>query len=512
MPTIRFVMLFVPVFFSGLLFGQSVLTQGYGNSRTGANTAERILSATRVNYTSFGHLADLSVDGMVIAQPLLVTGVSISGATNVLVIATQYNWVTTSGGCSIYLFNADPPWNQIWRVNLCTSYTGSPGDGGFNATPVIDPSTNVIYAVGEDNTPNYKLYALNLADGSTYAGPTTLTATGFVPANQQVRTGLLDIGGSIYAAASAGGSSSELTSGAAGFVFQFDKTALTQTRYVATAVSNLSGNGPAGIWQGGGGIAVDSSGNLQITSGNGPYDGGSSCSVNCGESRLAYNTSLAIQNQYTPANWAALNAADEDISSGQIIVSGTHVLFGGKDGRIFVDCSGGLGGAGGTCGQIVTTGVPVTPSAGTNVNYVIGDSYLYTVSSNTGATSFTWNGSTLGSTATAVTSLTWPQQAAHLTYSSNAGAAGSGILWVWAAQLALNGNLTQYQRVGTLYAYDPVTLTLLWSYASTGAVSKFTMPTVANGKVYVPTASTNIVQVYGLANLSIAMPSSGVAW
>src|SRR5689334_13795852 len=73
----------------------NVLTYHNDNARSGANLRETLLSPSNVNAGSFGKLFTYTVDGWVYAQPLYVSGLSISGkgARNVVFVATQHNTV-----------------------------------------------------------------------------------------------------------------------------------------------------------------------------------------------------------------------------------------------------------------------------------------------------------------------------------------------------------------------------------------------------------------------------------
>jgi hypothetical protein len=96
------------------------------------------------------------------------------------------------------------------------------------------------------------------------------------------------------------------------------------------------------------------------------------------------------------------------------------------------------------------------------------------------------------------TALSLGQPGGELSLSSNGTTPGTGILWV--AQ-PLN-DASQATVSGILQAYDATNLTnelwdsLLVAGDDCGAFAKFASPTVANGKVYLPSFS-NQVCVYG---------------
>ena len=88
-----------------------------------------------------------------------------------------------------------------------------------------------------------------------------------------------------------------------------------------------------------------------------------------------------------------------------------------------------------------------------------------------------------------------------LSLSANGGTAGTGILW---ATLSRAGDANHTPQPGILRAYDASNVTReLWNSQQNAArdalgnFSKFTPPTVANGKVYVASLSNKLV-VYGL--------------
>jgi hypothetical protein len=101
----------------------SVPTQRYNNQRTGANTAELVLTVQTVSSPAFQKLYQINVDGQVYAQPLLVSNVlnTNTGLVNdILLVATMNN--------SLFAFSVDnglpgsspsAP-QQLWVINFGT--------------------------------------------------------------------------------------------------------------------------------------------------------------------------------------------------------------------------------------------------------------------------------------------------------------------------------------------------------------------------------------------------------
>ena len=94
---------------------------------------------------------------------------------NVLYVATMND--------TLYAFDADAGGAPLWTRNLATAVGATPvpiaqfaysgnkniiGNLGILSTPVIDPSTNTLYAVActlENNTLVYRLHAVDITTG-----------------------------------------------------------------------------------------------------------------------------------------------------------------------------------------------------------------------------------------------------------------------------------------------------------------------------------------------------------
>ena len=211
-----------------LLLATNVLTYHYDNARDGANTAETTLTPSNVNSTAFGKEFSLPTDGLVYAQPLLMTGVTIpgQGTRNVLYVATEND--------SVYAFDAqgnNPAQGYLWKDSLIPpgETPQSPADInnpndiitqiGITGTPVIDPTTNTLYVVaatevgsGSTATFPWRLHALDLATGAEkFGGPVVInpsvpgtgdggTTDTFNGQAQLERAGLALVNGVVYVA------------------------------------------------------------------------------------------------------------------------------------------------------------------------------------------------------------------------------------------------------------------------------------------------------------------------
>lgn len=118
--------------------GTDVTTFHNDAGRTGQNTTETTLTQSNVNSTTFGLLRNLSVDGLVDAEPLYLSQLAISGVMhNVVFVVTEHD--------SAYAFDADTG-AQLWKVSLLGAGETTSDDRGcgqvspeigITSTPVI---------------------------------------------------------------------------------------------------------------------------------------------------------------------------------------------------------------------------------------------------------------------------------------------------------------------------------------------------------------------------------------
>lgn len=469
----------------------SVTTSQYDNSRTGANTAETILTQATVA-SNFGLICSVTISGRTYAQPLIIEGI---GGLTVGVI------VTMSG--NVYMYNADGC-GVIWSHSVGTpqAHVGDPfaPDGvsvsvGCVSTPVVDPTTNVLYVDCATTGGHWSIFSYNLADGSTFhaAVENTGSVTGaygtinFSGAIEVQRPGLVLANGNIYVSF---GSYSDTDATWYGWFMAYDKTSLAQ---VAIWNATPGGNGAA-LWMSGCAPAVDGSGNLIAMTGNGDSDWNGI--LRFPESFVKLSSTLTLLDWMTPTNWATLDAGDSDMGSGCPLLFSTFITGTGKYGVTFRLNQSSLG-------HLQGSGDPV-PQSWTTSGYPFGNFGGQAYANNTlflsnknggtpsGICAYTFTGSTITTTPVACTATDFNR--AKITYSSNGATANTAILW---APTTTATGVLKTDVAGTLRAFNPATMVEIWNSGSTlGFLAHFAMPTVANGRVHVPTWS-NAVRVYG---------------
>ena len=499
--------------FPALYAQVSVVTAQNDNARTSANLSESTLTTSNVNVNQFGKIFSRSVDGFIYAQPLYVPNLSIAGGVhNVVFVATMND--------TVYAFDADNPSTStpLWQTSLGTpvpataTYLPNDQTGGLAAqsgilsTPVIDPSSGTLYAVAlvlQGQTPVYQLHALNLLTGAEKAGSPvviqgSLAGTGadsvggvitFVASQHLQRTGLLLSNGELYF----GFASYSDIDPYHGWIFGYNATTLVQT-----AIQNLTPGGEGGVWQSGGGLSADANGFVSVCTGNGTWDG----VTNFGESCVKLDPSLAVVDYFTPYNYAPYSAADQDLGSGRpMLIPGTNYLIaGGKQNLSYVLNRSNLG-------HISVGDANIVQRVFSDGKIFSGMAYwnsptsptLYIWSSSDSLKAYRLTGGLFDSSPDSTSTAQAPYGSA-LSVSSNAGTAGSGIVWATTPSSSPGSSAVP----GTVHAFNASDVSVeLWNSDQNsgrdalGNFAKFASPTVANGKVYVPTFSNQLV-VYGI--------------
>jgi hypothetical protein len=273
------------------------------------------------------------------------------------------------------------------------------------------------------------------------------------------------------------------------------------------AVSGSNSDG--GIWMSGGAPAADSSNNLYFLTGNGAFDANTGGS-NYGDSTIKLNTSgsLHVTDYFTPLNQSSLNSNDADHGAGGAAIlvdqpSGPvqHLLIGGgKAGTLFLVNRDNMGHFNSGSNNVVQSlsldgpGIFATAAFWNNFLYIAGvNDHLNQYSFNTVTGQFS-------SSPTHVSSASYGFPGSTPSVSSLSSST-NGIVWTLD-----NSQYCTEQSPGCgptiLHAYDANNVgTELWNSTQgsgngAGNAVKFTVPTVANGRVYVPTRTE--LTVYGL--------------
>ena len=299
---------------------ESVLTHHNNVRRTGVYDHETRLTPAgiaekRPTFARFERLCIRKVDGQIAAQPLYVKNVNIGGTLkNVLYVVTRND--------TIYAFDADninsndPKQGSAWANPIALKHTisanrsvsagplkgmdearapGEPlclqthGPVGITSTPVIDPSSQIMYLVARfgpkpqepdyGSTAYYFLISLDIRTGQelrrTQIGtgtPESLATnpcpdTGFNACAELNRPGLLLLNNVIYIAFGAAVCDNAHSRG---WVFAYSVPDMTQLDAYNTSPQSWG----AGIWQSGAGLAADPARQLiyAFTGNNGDAD------------------------------------------------------------------------------------------------------------------------------------------------------------------------------------------------------------------------------------------------
>ncbi len=513
---------------NNLVGSMNVLTYHYDNYRSGANLNETILSPQNVNTAVFGKLFSDTVDGYVYTEPLYLSNVSIpnNGTHNVVYVATEHD--------SVYAFDADTAGPPLWQASFIdpangittlsttdVSCTAIQPEVGITGTPVIDPATGTLYLVArtkENGVFVQRLHALDVTTGAErFGGPITIQATvpgtgtgsvggqlSFNPQLENQRSALFMQNGLVYIAWA---SLCDITP-YHGWIMAYDPMTLLQV-----AVMALTPNGnEGGIWASGSGPAGDGN-DIFFATGNGTF---STASNDYGTSIVRLHPpaggAFSIAGYFAPFNYSILNTGDTDLGSGGVVMvdqpSGSphqHLLFiCGKEGKLYVVDRDNLGQYNSSADLVLQEFPGTNPgswSSGAwwnNTFYLAGSAEPPDfVPDPLKAFSFDpISGQLDGTTPSSQTPVLFGYSPPTPSISANG--ATNGIAWVLD-----ESNYQNHTGQAVLYAYDATDLAIqLYSSSqntardAAGLSIKFAVPTIANGKVYIP--GRNAVTVFGL--------------
>jgi len=511
------------------------------NFRTGQNLAESILTPSTVNPSQFGLQFSDAIDGAAYAQPLYVPNVTIpnQGVSNVVYVATEND--------SVYAFNADQPGAPLWQtsfVDPANGITPVPSSDlgctdlvpiiGITATPVIDPATGTLYVVSKvklgPGSYQQQLHALDITTGFERPhSPVTITASvsgtgegsvngviSFDPLLQHDRPALTLANGVVYLSFASHCDIQPYH----GWILGYDETSLAQVVVYNTTPSGDEG----GVWESGCGPGVDTNGDLIVITGNGTFDASAGSRVNYGDSFLRLTPgggTMSVSSFFTPLNELILDDDDLDMGSGGGLMlpdqpgPNPHLMVGaGKVGTLYLVNRDSMGGFYASMDQMVQElpsevgGMFSTPAYWQGTVPKVGlQNMIYTIGSTDEPDMFfISNGLIQTPPASSAKAFIFAHPGASPVISAH-GTTG-GILW------AIDSSQWQSSDPAVLYAFDATNLknmlynSNLFSADNPGPAVKFTVPTVANGLVYVGTQTE--LNVFGLFphGRSGAMPTA----
>ena len=404
---------------------------------------------------------------------------------------------------------------------------------GVVGTPVIDSASGTLYVVTKSMDPTgtdfyQRLHAIDVTTGSekpnspiliqgTYPGTGDGTATTTFSAHYELqRAGLALINGSVYIAWAAHEDAPPYYGWLMGYTYGAGG-------FTQVSVLNVTPNvKQGGIWMGGGAPSADANGHIYVITGNGGFDANSANAPNndYGDSLLQLSlapnpgtpsAAFSVAQYFTPSDQSIDASSDHDFGAGGAAVlanipSGNGsvgvVVGGGKDGTLYILNQAALGGFSSTDAgafQVIATGQHIfsTVALWNNTIYLGITSFAkysnpsvpvplisYALQTSTTPSQFVQQAQS-----TPVYGFPGPSPAISATGTTN------GVVW------ALDNSAYCTHQSGAcgaavLHAYDATNLVELWNSSmvatdAAGNAVKFTVPSIANGKVYIGTRGNN---------------------
>jgi hypothetical protein len=404
----------------------------------------------------------VTLDGTVDASPIYLHDVKVGGASH------DVFFVTTTYGKTIAIDANDG--TILWRFTPA-GYNGWAGSAQITtATPVADPDRSAIYAASPDG----HIQKLAIADGHAMWS----TAITKLPSREKIASALNFSRGHVVAVT--GGYIGDappyqghvaLLDGATGQVLRVWNSLCSDRTGLLDPAS--CGESDSAIWGRSGAVIDSATGNIFVATGNAVWDG----HTNWGDAVIELDAGATrILANYTPSNTETLNTTDADVgSTSPAIIDATHVIQGGKDGKIrLLDVQAMAGTAPHRGGEVQSVS---TPSG----------SGLFSAPAVWRRSDATWILAADGGGTAA-----WTYRSGTLTKAwSNANGGTSPIV---------AGNLMfVYDTRGVLRVYDPSTGQALGQLEC--GSGHWNSPIVADGRIALPEGNANSRRTTGLLNI-----------
>lgn len=268
-------------------------------------------------------LQRVTLDGTVDASPIYLHDVTVGGARrDVFLVTTTYGKtlaIDASTGAILWRFT--PPGYAGWAGSYRIT----------NATPVADPGREFVYAASPDGY----VRKLAVADGHA-AWSTAIT---LLPTREKIASSLnfsrghviATTGGYVGDAPPYQGHVAVLDAGTGRLLSVWNSLCSDRAGLIDPASCGESGSA---IWGRAGAVVDGATGNLLVATGNGRWDGRTSW----GDAVIELDPDATrVLANWTPSNTAQLEQGDVDLgSTSPVLLDGTHVAQGGKDGSFAV--------------------------------------------------------------------------------------------------------------------------------------------------------------------------------
>jgi outer membrane protein assembly factor BamB len=369
------------------------------------------------------------LDGAVYAEPLVDQGM--------VIVVTENN--------SVYALS-EKDGQPIWHKNLglpvlaSTLPCGDIDPSGITGTPAIDGARNTLYVVAYVREIGHVLFALFLNNGTTIF-ERNVDPPGVSVSVEQERGALAVSQGMVYVPyGGLDGDCGEYH----GFVI-----GVPEDNSSASISYEVPTGREGGIWAPAG-MAVDSSGNIYVATGNSEANS----VFDFGDAVIKLSPTLRVVDYFAPTNWATLNAGDTDLGSVAPLLLDNQTIFQiGKEGVGYLLDANNLGKIGGQefSGQ-------VCPAYG---GLAFSGSTIYVPCS-----------SGIKALGVSLASHTFAMSWASVSFDAGPPIIAGGLVW----SIDLSG--------GELYALNQSSGNTVFTY-KIGSVAHFSTPSAADGYVFV---------------------------
>ncbi len=467
----------------------------------GNNTQEMTITAANVH--AMQRLFQITLPGNADSAPVALSGVgTASGMMDLVFVTTRDGRLIALNGHTGATVWSVQHGSSTCQINNAAPVTNPTNPCHTNASPVIDPNRQFIYAYGLDGT----LHKHSVSTGGEVIGgawPELVTTKPFNEKGSSHLSIATDTRGNTYLYVASGGYPGD--SGdyqghittialATGTQHVFNMLCSTQAvHFVQTpGTPDCVGQTQSAVWARSGVVYDADTNRIYAATGNGTFD---AARHDWGDTVVALNPDGTGNgngdpvDSYTPTNFQALDTADADLGSTAPAILPTppgcgipHLAVqGGKDGKIRLlnlDNLSGMGGPGHTGGEIAGSlvnapgsGLMLTaPAVWINPR----DGTTWAFASTTGGIA----GLQLACPNGGMPSLTTIWQ--HVT-------SGFGTT---SSPLVANSVLFAASNQGTLSAFDPTSGNALWS-TTVGSIH-WESPLVVNGILYMPDQSNRL--------------------